>query len=101
MNRSDAQLAIPPAALNDDKAFEILRVWVADGAQLVCLRSAVWSDPAAWGIMLADITRHIANSYVQGGSPTDMADILTRIRAGFAAEMDSSTDAPVGQFHTH
>ena len=101
MDRSDAQLAVPPTALSDDKAFEILRVWVADGAQLVCLRSAVWSDPAAWGIMLADIARHIGNSYVQGGNAADIADILSRIRTGFAAEMDSPTDTPVGQFHTH
>jgi hypothetical protein len=44
------QLLVPEAAKQDPKSFELLRVWVANKAQHVSLRTAVWKDPAAWGI---------------------------------------------------
>ena len=53
-------LEIPPAAARDKAAFEILRVWVAEQGQHVSLRSGAWEDPFAWGIVLADLARHIA-----------------------------------------
>jgi hypothetical protein len=101
MTEIEAQLAIPPAALHDSQAFEVLRVWVAEGGQHVCLRRAVWEDPAAWGILLADLARHITNSFVQGRGDPDAGTVLNRIRAGFEAELDAPTDSPVGHLRTH
>jgi Domain of unknown function (DUF5076) len=80
------QLAIPQAAGTDAAAFELLRVWVANNQQHVSLRTSVWEDPAAWGIMLADLARHVAESYRQEEG-RDVATTLERIKAGIDAEL--------------
>src|ERR1039457_1262129 len=53
-------LDIPPAAARDHASFEVLRVWIAEQGQHVSIRSGAWEDPFAWGIVLADLARHIA-----------------------------------------
>lgn len=79
-------LEIPQAAGADPNAFELLRVWVANKQQHVSLRTGVWEDPAAWGIMLADLARHIAETYHQEeGRVVDAT--LQRILAGIRAEL--------------
>ena len=88
-------LSVPPASSGDPNAFEIARIWVAHGAQHVTLKHDVWPDPAAWGILLADLARHVANAYGQSGR--DPGDVCRRIREGFEAEMESPTDAPKGK----
>jgi len=88
-------LMIPVAASKDENSFELIRIWVADGAQHVVLRSDVWDDPALWGMMLADLAGHIANTF-ESGDPLKRIEVLQRIRAGFASEMDSPTDQPTG-----
>jgi len=90
------QLLIPDAAKTDPKSFELLRVWVANKGQHVSLRAGVWNDPAAWGIMLADLAKHIANSYQQD-ERLNRLDALHRIKAAFDAEWASPTDEPSGQ----
>ena len=62
MSQAD-QLRIPDAARTDAKSFEILRVWVARQDQHISMRTGVWEDPASWGVVLADLARHIANGY--------------------------------------
>jgi hypothetical protein len=52
----------PPAAQRDAASFELLRVWIAEQGQHVNLRSGVWEDPFAWGIVLADLARHIVHA---------------------------------------
>jgi uncharacterized protein DUF5076 len=88
-------LVIPVAATTDAKSFEILRVWVADKGQHTSLRADVWSDPAAWGIMLADLARHVTNSYHQSAG-LDQVKTLRRIKAVLDAELGSPTDEPSG-----
>jgi hypothetical protein len=90
------QLAIPDNARQDSKSFELLRVWVANKAQHVSLRAGVWEDPAAWGIMLADLARHVANAYQQdvGLNPEES---LRRIKAALEAEFSGPTDEPSGR----
>ena len=89
-----AELHTPDAARGDPDSMEILRVGLAGGAQHVTLKSGVWEDPAAWGLMLADLARHIANTYAAEGQ--DKAAALERICEGFQAEMNSPTDEPTG-----
>ena len=91
------QLPIPEAANRDPQSFELLRVWVADKNQHVSLRVGVWNDPAAWGLMLADLARHIVNTYEQDVA-FDRLQTLQRIKAAFEAELESPTDTPSGQF---
>ncbi len=80
------RLEIPQAVTADAHAFEILRVWIASNQQQVSLRSGVWEDPAAWGIMLADLARHVAESYRQEDG-RDVASTLARIKAGIDVEL--------------
>jgi hypothetical protein len=90
------QLQLPDAARSDPKSFELLRVWVANRGQHVSLRVGVWNDPAAWGILLADLARHIANSYQQDPE-LDSLKVLQRFKAGLFAELGSPTDEPTGE----
>ena len=89
-------LAIPDAATKDPKAFELLRVWITNEAQHVSIRSDVWDDPRAWGIMLADLARHVANAYHQN-TGADPNAVLHPSRDFFDAEVGSPTDEPSGQ----
>lgn len=93
---STDQLVIPDAAKDDSHSFELLRVWVANKGQHVSLRAGVWNDPAAWGIMLADLARHVANAYQQDAG-LDHSKTLRRIKNALDVELASPTDEPSGQ----
>ena len=88
------ELIIPPAALADKKSVEILRVWIANKDQH-CSIMTVWPEPAAWGIVLADLARHVVNAYGES-SKEEKAQTLKRIVDGFRAEVESPTDEPKG-----
>jgi hypothetical protein len=89
------ELPIPSAAESDAKAVELARVWAAGGGQHVSLATGLWNDPAAWGIMLVDLARHVADAYEQTQA-LDSAETLNRIKCGFDAEWESATDKPQG-----
>ncbi len=90
------QLRVPDQARNDRKSFELLRVWIANGEQHISLRAGVWSDPEAWGMMLADLAGHIANSLEQGAG-MDREEAMERIREGFETEFEAPTDEITGE----
>ena len=90
------QLRIPDEARNDRKSFELLRVWIANQEQHISLRAGIWDDPAAWGMMLADLAGHIANAYEQSEG-RDRADVLAQIKAGLEAEWRTPTDELAGE----
>ncbi len=71
------------------------RVWVAEKGQHVSLLIGTWEDPTAWGIVLADLARHVAHGYYQD-MKMDRAETLAGIRKLFLAELDSPTDEPKG-----
>jgi hypothetical protein len=89
------ELDVPPNAKGDKKAIEIARIWAAAGKQQVTLRPDIWKDPAAWGLMLVDLAKHVANAYEQMEG-RDRAEVLARIKSGFDAEWSSATDSPTG-----
>ena len=89
------ELPIPPAATRDEKAVELARIWAAGGMQHVSLATGLWSDPAAWGMMLVDLARHVAAAYQQSEG-REPAEVLGRIKAGFDAEWNTATDQPEG-----
>ena len=88
-------LPVPPAAQADANAIELLRVWAANGQQHVSLVTNVWPDPAAWGILLVDLAKHVAYAYQQT-SGKDFDGVLKRIKEGFDAEWVAATDKPTG-----
>jgi len=87
----------PPAASRDKASFELLRVWVAEQGQHVSLRAGAWEDPFAWGIVLADLARHIVNAEAMAREDLDKEAYFERMLEGFQAEIDSPTDEPEGE----
>jgi hypothetical protein len=82
-------LNVPPPAL-ELGGYEILRAAIADDQLHVSLRRA-FDEPEVWGIMLADLTRHIGRIYARETSMRE-DDVIERVYATFAAEMDRPTD---------
>jgi hypothetical protein len=87
----------PPAAARDAASFELLRVWIAEQGQHVSLRSGVWEDAFAWGIVLADLARHIVHAESLAQKNFDGEAFLNRMLEGFRAEIESPTDEPDGE----
>ena len=95
MNGHPNELSIPPKAVAEPKAVELLRVWAACGKQHVTLATGLWDDPASCGIMLVDLAKHIAIAYeLTNGQDRD--SVLRRIKEGFDAEWGWPTDEPHG-----
>src|SRR5437899_6622960 len=82
-------LHVPPAAM-ESGGVEVLRAVIVNGGLHVSLRRA-FDDPEAWGMLIADITRHVARIYAtEDKFPEEQT--IERIRALYNAEMDSPTD---------
>jgi hypothetical protein len=96
MKSKPNELPLPDAAGMDPNASEVLRVWVAAGGQHVSLDPHAWDDPAAWGLLLVDLAKHVANAHDQSGR-MGYATALSRIRQGFDAEWTSPTDKATGK----
>jgi hypothetical protein len=80
----------------------MIRVWLANQQQHVVLNIGFWEDRglderAAWGIVIADMVRHIADAHQSeyGHAP---AETISIIRRAFEAEMDTPTSERLGQF---
>jgi len=94
--KNENELLIPPAAEEDPKAMEVIRVWVAKGGQHVSLNPLVWKDPQAWGIVLADLAGHVANAYEQALG-LDRGETMRKITDLLVAELTNPTDSARGQ----
>jgi hypothetical protein len=86
------ELSIPPEAVRSN-GFEVCRVWIAGDAQQIALRTDVWEDPAAWGLLLVDLARNVAMAHT-GSRGAEYDAMLERIKEGFDAEWDAPTDEP-------
>lgn len=85
------ELQIPDVATEDKEAIELMRVWLSEAGQSVSLNGPVWDDPAGWGVLLADLARHVANMYGQL-EQLDETETLARVREAFESELDSPTE---------
>lgn len=93
------ELEVPPKVVSAERAYELVRIWAADGAQHVSIATEIWEDPAAWGIALADLARHLANAYqLSRDLPKEQA--LARIREGFDTEWGTPTTPVEGDLLT-
>ena len=79
--------------MSDSASHEIMRVWIAEGGQHFSVRIGTWDDPAAWGLLLADLARHIAASHASEYS-ADKEATLERIADGWNAEIGFPTNPP-------
>jgi hypothetical protein len=62
---------------------------VVNGQQHFSLYTT-WDDPAAWGLMLADLARHIANAYAREGKNRE--ESLRTILELLERELEHPTD---------
>jgi hypothetical protein len=90
------ELGIPQIAKSDPKGIEIARIWAAKGQQHICLRPDLWDDPTAWGLMLVDLARHVANAYEETGMG-NRAEVLAKIKKGVEIEWNNPTDTATGK----
>jgi hypothetical protein len=84
-----------PAAPEGEQTVELLRAWVI-GQELHCALAAdAVPDAETWGVVLADLARHLARALKDRGGP-DEAATLQAVRAAFDAELLSPAEAPEG-----
>ena len=86
------ELDISAAAPALRSAREFLRMWSVPGGNVTCLidPTRIGSDPAAFGIGLADCVRHAALAYARAYDMDESA-ALQRIWMGLDAERASPT----------
>jgi hypothetical protein len=102
MGMQNGQLPIPGIAIADAESVELIRAWIANQDLHISLRIGAWEhNPAidersAWGIVLADAVKHIADALTRQGK--DRMETVAKIRAGFLAELDGPTSSSAGEF---
>jgi len=80
----------PPPTVLEHGGMEVLRAAIVEGTLHVSLRRA-FNDPEAWGLLIADVARHVARIYAtESNMPEEQT--IERIRNMFDAEMDAPTD---------
>ncbi len=94
---------IPEAALRDKDAVEMLRVWIAE-RQLQCsMKVGMYQEAMnipegrAWGMILADVTRHVATA-MESGYSADRDKIVREIRDSYLMELGNPTSDTTGEF---
>ncbi len=94
---------IPDAAREDPNAVEMLRVWIAGNGLHCSIKVGMYqeigkvSEQKAWGIILADIARHLARALSRDRS-TDAAEELRLIRQSLLTELAAPTSGVTGDF---
>lgn len=93
-------LAAPDEVVNDKQAHEVLSVWILSTENnIATIKPQTWPDPFMWGMLLADVARHIANALAKSGKG-NAPEILARVRQGLDAELNRPTDTPTGNWRT-
>jgi hypothetical protein len=97
------ELLIPEAGMRDADSVEMARVWIAE-QQLHCsIKVGMYQDTMnisegfAWGVILADIARHVAAAMVTSYS-ADEASTIREIEASFLDELAKATSDASGEF---
>jgi Domain of unknown function (DUF5076) len=97
------QRLIPEAALRDPDSVEMLRVWIAEQKLHCSIKVGMYhettSNPEeqAWGVILADVARHVANALAEGYG-FNRAEALRKIRESFVKELSAPTSVTDGAF---
>ncbi len=82
-------LGAPPVAL-EEGGVEVLRAAIVNGALHMAMVRA-FDDPTAWGMLIADVTRHAARVFARETKITE-DEAIEKIRNMYDAEMDAPTD---------
>ena len=96
---------IPDAARRDPNSVEMLRVWIAERTLNCSMKIGMYEslgkdEPAAWGVILADVAKHVANA-TESRSNREYEEVLVSISAAFITELEKSTSLATGYFRGH
>ena len=83
------ELKLPPTAL-EAGGYEVLRTVIVEGNLHVSLRRA-FDEPETWGILLADVARHIGRIYALEAGMREN-EVVEKVWETFEAEMERPTD---------
>lgn len=95
--------AIPEAALRDKNAVEILRAWIAERRLQCSSKVGMYHEKTditegrARGVILADVTRHVAMA-METRYSADRTKIIREIRDSFLKELGTPTSDAAGEF---
>ncbi|WP_240790706.1 DUF5076 domain-containing protein [Stenotrophomonas sp. TEPEL] len=94
---------IPDAAFEDENAVEMLRVWIAAKGLHCSMKVGMYREQfevpeeRAWGRILADVARHLANA-LETGYGADANASLREIQECFNNELGKNSPAIKGGF---
>lgn len=96
------ELEVPEAVDKDEHSVELIRAFVANGAQWTSInpylfRDREFSEEKAWGMFLADTVRHLARA-ISEHSSADEYDIQTDISEALITELENYTTDITGGF---
>ena len=97
------ELKPPPQAQRDPNALHMASIWIAEKGLHCALNIGVFDENArvdevrAWGIMLADIARHVSQALPHTDDGSERS-ILNRIWASFDEELSKPTSPVSGGF---
>ena len=96
-------LVIPPAAQRDEDSVQMLSAWIAEKGLHCSLNIGMWqnngtNESRAWGILLADVIRHIASAIEQQHG-NELVATIAAIVGSLEAELDDPTSTVRGGFH--
>lgn len=95
-------LVLPPAAQRDENAIQMLTAWIAENGLHCTLNIGIWTEqgrnePKAWGVLLADVVRHVASAIEQdSGAPSE--GTTETVVAALLKELDDPTSKIKGGF---
>jgi hypothetical protein len=101
--RPAGELIIPPAAFGDERAVEMLRLWIAKGKLHSSLNIGHWEshqgveEDVAWGKVLADAIQHIANALHERHG-IEPQETVRRVFKTLEAELSEPTTKHRGRF---
>ena len=94
---------IPDAALRDRNSVEMLRVWIAEKKLHCSIKVGMYAETSkvpeeiAWGVILADVTRHIGKALEARYSGNSVENIH-KIRDSYLKELATPTSEVRGDF---
>jgi Domain of unknown function (DUF5076) len=94
---------IPEAAMRDKNSVEMLRVWIAERGLHCSMKVGMYlervpiSEEKAWGILLADVTLHLASALEQGYS-RNRFEVIQKVQLSYLEELSKPTSSVEGGF---
>jgi hypothetical protein len=79
---------VPQRITDDHQAIEVLRIWISGNSQVISINSRIWNDPAAWGILIADLVRDLSENF---GDTAENSAAYDRIKEALEAELEHPT----------